>query len=341
MDYTIFLLPLAVSFAVASSFLVLLILLGRKKIFSNIRIGKRHLHKTEVSRFGGAALILTVVLMIFFNERLYLNMSLLAILMASGLILVFGVIDDIRQLSWKTQLFFQIIVVMIVYFAGVRLEYITNPFGGIIVFNSYFWGFAGMILSSVWIFSLMNVLNWVDGIDGVSSGVSIIGSLTIFILSLRPEVNQPAVSIISMIFLGALAALLFFNFYPAKILAGTSGSMFMGFMLGVVAIFAGAKIATTMLVMAVPVIDAIWVMGERLRDGKSVFLPDRRHLHFRLLEIGWSPRKICFFYYGITAIVAFVALNTRAFEKVAAFFLVTIFMFLLYRVINTKTISTS
>jgi len=93
----------------------------------------------------------------------------------------------------------------------------------------------------------------------------------------------------------------------------------MGFILAVLAIFAGAKIATTLLVLIIPIADALWVIFERYRSKKSIFVPDKRHLHFRLLEIGWSQRKICFFYYGVTAFVAVLALNTRAMGKAVAF----------------------
>jgi UDP-GlcNAc:undecaprenyl-phosphate GlcNAc-1-phosphate transferase len=183
---------------------------------------------------------------------------------------------------------------------------------------------------------LINATNWLDGIDGLSGGVSIISASTILVLSLRSEVNQPPIAIICSIFIGAVLGFLIFNFNPAKIMAGTSGSMFMGFMLAVMAIFAGTKIATALLVMAIPVIDSVWVITERIRKKRSIFRPDKAHLHFKLLDLGWSQKKICFYYYVITVIIAAIALNTRVIGKSITLFLAVLFMTSVSFIINKK-----
>ncbi|EKD58925.1 MAG: glycosyl transferase family 4 [uncultured bacterium] len=219
---------------------------------------------------------------------------------------------------------------------GVRLQYVTNPFGGVFLFEGFSGHVISLFFSTIWIVFIMNAMNWIDGVDGASGGVTFIGAVTIFFLSLRPEVNQPPVAIITSALLGALGAFLFFNFYPAKILAGTSGAIFMGFILAIMAVFAGAKIATTLLVLSIPIIDALWVVSQRYLSGHSIFLPDKKHLHFRLLDAGWSHRSICFFYYAITIIISFIALNTYALGKILAFFLVAIMMLGTYALINTK-----
>lgn len=336
MGYDTFLMPLLVSFAISAILLVLLILFNKNKFSMDRRSGGRHIHKEGVSRFGGVAIVIGFLVAIFFDKRLVIEQPLLGVLIASFAILIFGLIDDVWQLSWKKQLLFQIMLVLFLYFMGIRLEYITNPFGGVFLFSSFLSQGVALIFSMLWIVFIMNAMNWIDGVDGASGGVAFIGAVTVFLLSLRPDVNQPPVAIITSAVLGALLAFLFFNFYPAKILAGTSGAMFMGFILSIMAIFAGAKIATTLLVLAVPVIDALWVIVERFKSGRSVFLPDKRHLHFRLLDIGWSPRKICFFYYGITLVIATVALNTYAVGKSIAFVLVLLIMIVTYGVIHRR-----
>lgn len=336
MSYDIFLMPLLISFAISAILLVLLILFNKRTSSLDKRSEDRHIHKEGISRFGGAAIIIGFVIAIFFDKRLVIEQPLLGVLVASLAILIFGFIDDVRQLSWKKQLFFQILLVLFLYFMGIRLEYITNPFGGIFLLSG-FWGQGiALLFSMLWIVFIINAMNWIDGVDGASGGVALIGAVTIFFLSLRPDVNQPPVAIITSAILGALLAFLFFNFYPAKILAGTSGAMFMGFILAIMAIFAGAKIATTLLVLAVPVIDALWVIGERFKSGRSVFLPDKRHLHFRLLDIGWSPKRICFFYYGITLVIAIVALNTYAAGKLVAFFSILLIMAGIYGIVHKR-----
>ena len=232
------------------------------------------------------------------------------------LVLVFGIIDDFWELDWKTQLIFQISIALLIFIFGIRIEYVTNPAGGLIFLNVGKYLLPSFVFASVWIILMINSMNWVDGVDGLSGGVALIGVLTIFFLSLKPEVNQPPVGIITMALAGSILGFLIFNFHPSRILAGTSGSMFFGFILATLAIFAGTKIATALLVMAVPIIDALWVIGERMRSGNSIFKSDNRHLHYKLLEIGWSPKKIALFFYGVTFLIAIVAVNTRVMGKI-------------------------
>ena len=336
MNYEIYLLPFFISFAIALSLLIILILLGRKKINLDVRVSKRHLHQKGILRFGGIALIVSFIVTIFLNNSLVISAPLVGVLFGSIAILILGFIDDITQLSWKTQLFFQLVIVMAVYIIGIQLKYMTNPLGGIIVMHSGIGHVIGLIISIVWVLFIMNAMNWVDGIDGVAGGITIISMLTIFFLSLRPEVNQPAVGIIAIIVIGALLAFVFLNFHPAKIIAGTSGSMFMGFVLAVMAIFAGAKIATTLLVLIIPITDALWVIGERFRAGDSIFSSDRRHLHLRLWQLGWPTKKICLFYYAITAIVAFISLNVGVVGKIGTFLLVAMVMIGVLSLISRK-----
>jgi UDP-GlcNAc:undecaprenyl-phosphate GlcNAc-1-phosphate transferase len=335
-DYNLFLNPFVISFAAAIALEVILILLGKKNNFNLGRTSDRHVHKRGISRFGGIALIIAFAAAILLNKKLVITVPIAGILIATGLILIFGIIDDIKQLSWKKQLFFQVCIVSFVYILGVRLEYLTNPFGGIFLFSGYSGYAIGLAIAVIWVMLLMNSINWVDGIDGASAGITLISTATIFLLSLRPEVNQPPVGIITAVLSGCLIAFLLLNFYPARILAGTSGSMFMGFILAMLAIFAGAKIATTLLVLAIPIFDALWVIGERLKSKKSVFLADKRHLHYRLMELGWSQRKICLFYYLITLFIAVVALNTKAVGKIAAFVLIGIVMLAVLFIVSRK-----
>ena len=292
------------------------IILAKKIKISDKRISKRHIHGEGVSRFGGVAIIVSFVIVIILDERLVVTTPLAGVLLASLAILFFGVIDDIRQLSWKYQLFFQLAMVTLVYFMGVKLQYVSNPLGGLFFFDSGLAYLLGLLISIIWIVFLMNVMNWVDGVDGVSGGITLIAAIAILVLSQKPEVNQPPIGIIAAALIGGLIIFLIYNFHPARIIAGTSGSMFMGFILAILAIFSGAKIATTLMVLAVPIVDALWVIAERLQFKKSIFAADRRHLHYRLLELGWSAKKICLFYYLITAIIAVLALNMRAMGKI-------------------------
>lgn len=284
------------------------------------RISDRHIHHKKTFRLGGAAMILAFNLAIFSNPDLVISPELFGTMLASCLILVMGVWDDVREISWKSQLFYQIAVAIIIFIFGIRIYGIRNPLaGGIINLETGMGVLIAFLISILWIVIIINSMNWLDGIDGLSGGIFFICSMAMFVLSLRPEVNQPPVAILAMILAGSALGFLFFNFYPSVIMAGTSGSMFMGFILATLAIFAGTKVATAILVLSLPIIDFIWVIGERLRQKKSIFTADKNHLHHKLLELGWSQKKITLYYYAITAIITIIALNTRAVGKSLAF----------------------
>lgn len=329
MNFNLYFLPFILSFLISVILTAFLVWLS-KKIPA--------LKKRKISRLGGLAIIFSFALAIFFDPHLFIARELWAIFIASFLILIIGLWDDFRELDWKTQLFFQIAVAVFVFILGVRVEYITNPLGGMFFLDIGKYLLPSLFFGIVWIVLLMNVTNWLDGLDGLSGGVAFLGALTIFFLSLKPEVNQPPVGIITMALAGAVLGFLIFNFYPARILAGTSGAWFLGFVLAALSIFAGAKIATALLVMAVPIIDAFWVMGERLRAGDPIFRGgDKKHLHFKLQKIGWSPRKIALFFYGLTFLIAIVALNTRSIGKLVTIILVAVVMTTALVFINKKT----
>ena len=307
--------PFLVSFAAAVIFIVAGIYVG-KKIKWTGREAIRHIHQRGVVRLGGIAMIMAFNAAILLNRDLVITYQLWGVIIASWLIIIVGTWDDLRELLWKTQLFYQVAITVLVFFMGVRIYSVTNIFNGKTVdLNLGLGVLFSLIIVLVWMVVMINAMNWLDGIDGLSGGVTFIGALTIFFLSLKPEVNQPPMAILAMILAGAAMGFLIFNFNPSRILAGTAGSMFMGFMLAVMAIFAGTKIATTLMVMAVPVIDFLWVIGERLREQRPIFKPDSNHLHHKLLKLGWSQPKINALFYLVTILISLVALNTRAIGK--------------------------
>jgi UDP-GlcNAc:undecaprenyl-phosphate GlcNAc-1-phosphate transferase len=252
-----------------------------------------------------------------------------------------GVWDDVNEVFWKTQFFYQVAIAILVYIFGLRIYAITNPLGGMIVFDSSFGIIFSVFLVIAWIVMIVNSINWLDGIDGLSGGVSFICVMTMVFLSLTPHVNQPPVAIIALIIAGTILGFLVFNFNPSIVIAGTSGSMFMGFSLAILAIFAGAKIATAILVLAIPIIDFIWVIGERIKNKKSIFKADENHLHHKLMQLGWSQKKIAVHYYAITMMIAMIALNTRAVGKSITLLTAFIVMATAILFINKKIIKKS
>ena len=328
--------PFLIAFLL-TNLIIFLANLAAQRINWAARNAGRHIHPKNIYRIGGIAMVLAFNLSLLINRDLVFTPELVGFMLASLILMLVGAWDDFRELYWKTQLFFQFAVSVFIFIVGVRIYYITNPFSsGVINLDLGRTVLISLALVIFWIMLVMNAINWLDGVDGLSGGVSLISLVTIFFLSFRPEVNQPPIAIIAIILIGTLSSFLIFNFNPAKILAGTAGAMFMGLSLSVLAIFSGTKIATATLVLAIPILDFIWVIGERIKKGKSIFLADKNHLHHKLLEIGWSQKKIALVYYAITLLIAIVALNTRTIGKSITLLLVGLIMLLVFWGINRK-----
>lgn len=280
-------------------------------------------------RLGGVALILSFWLILFFDTHIVSSLALTALLGGSMAILVFGLLDDFFSVSWPLQLLFQGGLGFLLIFFGLRIDVMQGLFGGTWNFSHFFIPGFPLLLVFLWLFLILNTLNWIDGIDGLLGSISLIGFLTLFGVSLFPEVRQPTLSILSLVISGSLAAFLLFNWPPGRILAGTTGAYFLGFTLATLAIFAGAKVATALLVLTVPILDALFVLSERFFSGVSLFLPDKRHLHYRLREIGWNDRQILLLYGAITMVMAVLAVSTHALGKLIAFGSVAFFLLLL------------
>lgn len=303
-----FLLPFVYSFTV-SIIAIFFLLWGFPKAQLSERFRKLSFRR---KRFGGVVVIAVFVFLVLLNGNLVITRPIAGILVGGILILLFGLWDDLKNLNWKWQLLFQAVIAVVAISFGVRSEFITNPLGGIIFLTSPITYF---ILYTLYFLLFVNSLNWLDGTDGLAGGVTLASLGTIFFLSLKPEVNQPAVAILSAIAGGAVLGFLVFNFHPAKILAGTSGAWFFGFILASLSIFAGAKIATVMMAVLIPILDLLRVVWERWRAGQSIFQKDRRHLHYLLFEQGFGERKIFFLYFFASLLIGILALNLRVWGK--------------------------
>lgn len=300
-------------FLIAFAVSVVLVYLAKKigqRFYLFSRHEDRHIHSGKISRLGGVAMIVVFVGVLLYSE-VFWDKPLRYMFLALGVIVFAGLWDDAKNLSFLGQLLTQMFAGVLVVLGGVKVPYIRNPFGGVIWLN----GVASAVLIVFWVVVIMNVVNWLDGLDGLAGGVSGICALAIYIVSLRPEVNQPPIAIMSIILLGVIVGFLVWNFYPAKIMMGTTGSMFLGFMLAFLSILGGSKMATAALVLAIPLVDAGWVIFQRFKNGKSIFKADKSHLHYRLLEIGLSQRQIVLLAYSFTSLFAYLALDINTFYK--------------------------
>ena len=170
----------------------------------------------------------------------------------------------------------------------------------------------------LWIAGMINSINFIDGLDGLSSGVVLIAAVTLGLISLT-LVSQPFVAVLCFALAGALLGFLRWNFCPATVFVGTSGVMFMGYTLAVLSILGTAKVAVALLVLAVPIIDAFWIIVRRLAQRRSPFSPDRGHLHHRLLDVGLSHRQTVLLIYGICIALGALSLLLSGAGQVVAF----------------------
>ncbi|MEZ7821087.1 MAG: MraY family glycosyltransferase, partial [Patescibacteria group bacterium] len=177
-----------------------------------------------------------------------------------------------------------------------------------------------------WILGTTYTTKVLDGVDGLVSGVAGIGFMIIGFLCMGNVVHQPDTALISFLIAGCYFGFLIFNFNPAKIFLGESGSTIAGFLLGSLAIIAGGKIAITLLVLSVPIIDFLIVIISRILSGKSPFKGDRRHLHYRLRNIGLNDRQVVFVIYGITIFFGSIGLITNSLLKFWAIISAFLFM---------------
>ncbi len=343
-----FIAPILIS-VVVSSILTAVIFRIAKKSKLTPAIRDRDMHRRAIPRIGGLAIFLT-----FFVVTLGYHLSnqaslsgfgfpfaifgfsidkqLLAVLLG-GLVLVgFMLFDDLKGLKAYQKLAIQIIVCLIIIAGGIGVSYINNPFGGPelrldqwqipIALGGviYHYVLIADTLTIIWLVMLMNVLNFSDGIDGLAGTIAAVALFVLMILSSRAPVMQPATALLASIGVGSVAGFLVWNLPPARIFMGDTGSMFLGFLIGVLGLISGAKLATTLVVLAIPIIDAFWVIGSRLARGKNPLThPDQTHLHHRLLKAGLSMRLTYVILLGISTLFGIAALQRTGLAKVRSF----------------------
>jgi UDP-N-acetylmuramyl pentapeptide phosphotransferase/UDP-N-acetylglucosamine-1-phosphate transferase len=174
----------------------------------------------------------------------------------------------------------------------------------------------------------MYTTKFLDGLDGLATGVSAIGALMVMLLALSTAYFQPDVALLAGISFGALLGFLFWNFSPASIFLGEGGSTFVGYLVGILAVISGGKLATALLVFGIPLLDVVWVVTRRLRQGGllATTQADRKHLHHRLLDLGWSQRQIVFVFYLVAAVFGVLTLFLQSREKLIALGLLAFLM---------------
>ena len=241
--------------------------------------------------------------------------ELIALLAGGAAAALIGLIDDYLQVRARWQLVGQVVLAAWAIALGIQIDFIASPLGGRIELS----GLVAAGVTGFWIIGMINSINFIDGLDGLSSGVGLIAALTLGVISLTTTIGQPMIAVLCLALAGALLGFLRWNFHPASIFIGTSGVMFVGYTLAVLSILGTAKVAIALLVLGVPIIDTFWIIVRRLASGRSPFAPDRGHLHHRLLDLGLSHRQVVLLIYGICALLAVLAIVLSGTGQLYAF----------------------
>lgn len=266
----------------------------------------RKIHKVPMPRLGGLAIFLAFLL----GYMLYgeISTQMLSILIGSFLLILVGIIDDIHSVKARYKLIVQIVAAAIVVLYGDLSFTELSVFG----YNIYFNDFFGALLSIIFIVAITNAINLIDGLDGLAAGISSIYFLTIAIIAFILNRIGGLDVIISLIMLGSTLGFLFHNFPPAKIFMGDTGSLFLGFMISIIALL-GYKVTTftslivPIIILAIPIFDTVFAILRRLLKGQNIGVADKEHFHHQLLKMKYSPTKSILIIYVID--IAFAAVS--------------------------------
>lgn len=293
---------------------------------------ERKVHSREVPRLGGLAIVISFYLgvVFFLPSSTFLN----GVLWGSFVIVVTGVLDDIFALSAKWKLTGQMISATIVVLSGLYIKFMHIPFIGQIDI-----GWWGIPLTFVWILTVTNAINLIDGLDGLAAGISVIVLSTIVYLSL-PGLNVVVQS--AFVLIASILGFLIYNFHPAKVFMGDTGALFLGFMISVLSLLEFKNVTlfsllVPALILGVPLSDTIFAVIRRLVNKKSISSADKSHLHHRILKLGFTHLQTVFILYCVSAIFSIAAIlfsRSTLWLSIVVIFFVLFFIELLGETLN-------
>jgi len=287
--------------------------------------GKRKIHTKPIPRFGGIPLFIGFIISVTVGMLLALIQSKqfdfrLIIGVISGVLVLFaiGVIDDKNPLpAWK-KFIFQIIAATITFYFGVRIGFVSNPFGNFLEIPFM----ISLGLTLFWIVGVTNAINLIDGLDGLATGVSAIAAIALFIVALRTHQIEAAILLIALI--GAAIGFLKYNFNPASIFLGDSGSYMLGFILAATSVMGVLKstlvvaLVIPILILGVPIFDTLTVILKRILARQNIFKADMRHLHHNMLGAGMTQRQVVLIIYAVCVFLSLGALIMTAINGIFA-----------------------
>lgn len=278
----------------------------------------RKVHKGPMPRIGGLAIYVgfmaAMAAMLNFGDLPpEVANGVKGLLIGGTLIVLIGLIDDYKNLPAKVKLLGQIFAACVLVLFDIRIEWINNPFGG------YFYlDYLSIPLTIFWVISFTNVVNLIDGLDGLAAGVSAIASLTVILVAV--QMGYYHIAVMTAALAGGIIGFIRYNFNPATIFMGDTGSMFIGYMLAAISVYGAVKTAATValivpaIALGLPIMDTAFAIMRRYSNGRPIFQPDKGHLHHRLLAMGMNQKQAVLLMYGITAILGIAAVLWAEFD---------------------------
>lgn len=292
----------------------------------------RKIHARDVPLMGGLAIFLSLALVLLWLLRSGSSLTggeitalhYLGFLLGGLVLMIGGYLDDRYRLPPVATIWAPMIAALVLILFGVEVEKLTNPFGGVI----YLQAWQSDVIVFVWLLVVMYTTKFLDGLDGLATSISTVGAFMIMLLSLTLAYLQPDVALMSAIAIGALLGFLFWNLHPAKLFLGEGGSTFVGYLLGTLAVISGGKLATALLVLGIPLLDVIWIVVRRLKEGgvRRVARGDKEHLHHRLLAIGWGQGRIVIVYVLFATVFGALTFFLQSREKLTALIVLALAM---------------
>lgn len=266
----------------------------------------RKVHTRIMPRMGGLAIYVSFFVVLLLSHSM--TKELLGLFLGGTVLVIVGIIDDMKDIPAKVKLCGQIVAACIVVAFGVRVNFMTNIFHG----DTFFLSVFSIPVTIIWIVAIINAVNLIDGLDGLAAGISIIAATTMAVAGYAS--GQTEMASMAMILIGATLGFLRYNFHPAKIFMGDTGSMFLGYNLAVFAVLGVAKsftmlsLVTPILVLAIPILDTLFAIIRRKMNHKPIFKPDKHHLHHCLLNYGFSHRNTVLIIYAVSTVLALCGL---------------------------------
>ncbi len=266
---------------------------------------KRRINIDPIPSLGGLAIYFGVVISLLI---IGVSHELIGIIIGATLIVVLGVIDDLYELSAISKLIGQILISLVLIAFGIKINFISNPFGGI-----YYLGLLSVPLTLLWMVTVINIINLIDGMDGLAGGITVIAAATLAIFAYQQ--GQVLTVVIAASLVGATLGFLKYNFNPAEIFMGDTGSMFLGFMLGAISIVGSLKSVTLVtllipiLALGIPIFDTCFALLRRKLNGQPIFKADKGHLHHRLLEMGLTQVEAVLIIYLVNIFLSMIAIG--------------------------------